>query len=237
MSQEPLPNSRNLNLPKYAERLRSRMRQVNLSSYQALSQAAGVSKWQIEQLRQGKAAQMRLSTLDQIAIALKLSLDALIREFSDFADRPQAPASANFPQKIQETDRSSEKTASPSLQTEQREQLQQEFQQATLQKIESWLIQFPTAAYAAQQNPQFPAAKLLPLMRPIEQLLQSWGIEAIAPVGTELPYDPQQHQLLEGTAQPGDIVRVRYTGYRQGNRLLYRAQVSPSRPNSSAKLE
>jgi hypothetical protein len=35
------------------------------------------------------------------------------------------------------------------------------------------------------------------------------------------------HQLLEGTAQPGDLVKVRYTGYRQGDKLLYRVKVSP----------
>lgn len=199
----------------YTARLRARMQQVNLSSYQALSKATGVSKWQIEQLRQGKAAEMRVIVLCPIAIALQISLDTLIREFSDLSDLPQHSDSANS---LQADDRSA---------AAQREQLQQEFQQAALQAIESWLLQFPTAAYAAQQNPQLPAVKLLSLMRPIEQLLQTWGIEAIAPVGSELAYDPQQHQLMEGTAQPGDRVRVRYTGYRQGDRLLYRAKVSP----------
>jgi len=66
----------------------------------------------------------------------------------------------------------------------------------------------------------------------MDVLLQQWGVEAIAPVGAELPYDPQQHQLLEGTAQAGDQVLVRYTGYRQGDKLLYRAKVSPV-PSSS----
>jgi molecular chaperone GrpE (heat shock protein) len=56
--------------------------------------------------------------------------------------------------------------------------------------------------------------------------LQHWGIESIAPVGAELPYNPQQHQLIEGTAEAGQSVKVRYTGYRQGDKLLYRAKVS-----------
>jgi molecular chaperone GrpE (heat shock protein) len=56
--------------------------------------------------------------------------------------------------------------------------------------------------------------------------LQEWGVEAIASVGSELPYDPQWHQLMEGIAQPGDLVKVRYTGYRIGEKLLYRAKVS-----------
>jgi molecular chaperone GrpE (heat shock protein) len=69
--------------------------------------------------------------------------------------------------------------------------------------------------------------RLLPLVRPVEQLLQQWGVEAIASVGSELAYDPHLHQLMEGTAQPGELVRVRYTGYRIGEKLLYRAKVSP----------
>jgi molecular chaperone GrpE (heat shock protein) len=108
----------------------------------------------------------------------------------------------------------------------QRETLMQEFQQSSLQVLESWLVQWPTAAYAAQQNQQLPAVRLLPLLRPVEQLLQEWGVEAIASVGSELPYDPQWHQLMEGIAQPGDLVKVRYTGYRIGEKLLYRAKVS-----------
>jgi molecular chaperone GrpE (heat shock protein) len=110
---------------------------------------------------------------------------------------------------------------------QERDQVQQEFQQSSLQVLESWLIQFPTAAYAAQQNPQVSATKLLPLMRPVEQLIQAWGVEAIAPVGSEVDYDPHLHQLMDGAANAGDRVKVRYTGYRQGNKLLFRAKVSP----------
>ena len=110
---------------------------------------------------------------------------------------------------------------------QQRQDLWQEFQQSSVQVLESLLLQLPTAAYAAQQNPQAPAVKLLPLLRPLDQLLQAWGIEPIATVGADVSYDPQQHQLMAGVAQPGDSVKVRYTGYRQGNRLLYRAKVSP----------
>ena len=100
--------------------------------------------------------------------------------------------------------------------------------------MESWLLQWPTAAQKARENQHLAAVKLLPLLRPIEQLLQQWGVEAIAPVGAELPYEPQLHQLMEGTAQPGETVKVRYTGYRQADKLLYRAKVSPISPASSS---
>ncbi len=126
---------------------------------------------------------------------------------------------------------------------QQRETLRQEFQQRSLQLLESLLLQWPTAAHKAQENPQLQwptaahkaqenpqlaAIKIVPLVqKPLEKLLQEWGVEAIAPVGAELPFDPQWHQLMEGNSQPGNLVKVRYTGYRQGEKLLYRAKVSP----------
>jgi molecular chaperone GrpE (heat shock protein) len=70
------------------------------------------------------------------------------------------------------------------------------------------------------------AVKLLPLVRPVQQLLSQWGVEAIASVGAEIPYDPQFHQLIAGTAQPGETVKVRNLGYRQGEKLLHRVKVS-----------
>jgi hypothetical protein len=46
-------------------------------------------------------------------------------------------------------------------------------------------------------------------------------------VGETVPYNPQQHDLMDGTANAGDPVRVRYAGYRQADRLLHRPKVSP----------
>ena len=109
-------------------------------------------------------------------------------------------------------------------------QLWQEYQKSTVQALESLLLQWPTAAYAARKNPEAPAIKILPLLRPLEQLLASWGIVAIGEVGTEICYNPQWHQIMasgESGLASGDQVKVRYVGYRQGKQLLYRAKVSP----------
>jgi molecular chaperone GrpE (heat shock protein) len=108
-----------------------------------------------------------------------------------------------------------------------RETLVQEFQHQAITILESWLLQWPTAAAAVHQNPQFPAIKLLPLMKPLANLLQQWGIEAIASVGETVSYNPQWHQLMEGSVEVGSTVIVRYVGYQQGQKLLYRARVSP----------
>ena len=103
----------------------------------------------------------------------------------------------------------------------------QGFQQSSLQILESWLQQWPTVVQTAKQNPRLAAVKILPLLRPVEQLMQKWNVESIVPVGAEVPFNSQLHQLMEGSAQEGEVVRVRYTGYRQGDKLLFRAKVSP----------
>jgi transcriptional regulator with XRE-family HTH domain len=210
----------------YTQRLQQLMQEQGFSSYRQLSRSAGVSEKQLRRLRQGQVSQLRVETLLQLAQALQVSVSKLLTTFSSVSplcvsqvDEGEAASLAALRQEYQRLQQQLE---------HQRELLMQEFQQSSLQVLESWLVQWPTAAYAAQQNEQLPAVRLLPLVRPVEQLLQEWGVEEIASVGSELPYDPQWHQLMEGTAQPGDMVRVRYTGYRiGGDKLLYRAKVSP----------
>ncbi|UKP00162.1 nucleotide exchange factor GrpE [Nostoc sp. UHCC 0870] len=207
--------------------LKSLMQQAGISSFKALSRAAGVSERQILRLRRGTLEQMPLDVLLKLCQVLKIPLSELVASFLVPSLSPYCPLSpVPSPQEIADLKKEYERSQ---LQLEQqREILLQEFQQSSLQLLESLLLQWPTAAQKAQENPQLAAVKILPLVqKPLEKLLQAWGIEAIAPVGAELPYNPQLHQLLEGTAQPGEIVKIRYTGYLQGDKLLYRAKVSP----------
>lgn len=207
----------------YSQRLRSLLQQAQIPSLKALSRAADVSEWQVKQLSKGQAAKMRVESLHKLAQALQVSIVELMAKFSELACSsryPQGVATPTAPNLQQEYQRLQLRLQ------QQQEILQQEFQNTSLQILESWLLQYPTAAYAAQQN-DVPASRLLPLMRPVEQLIKAWGLEAIAPVGAEIAYDPQIHQLMEGNAEMGDRVRVRYTGYWQGEKLLYRAKVSP----------
>jgi DNA-binding Xre family transcriptional regulator/molecular chaperone GrpE (heat shock protein) len=222
------------------------MQQAKIPSFRALSREAEVSEWQVEQLRYGKAAQMRMEVLYRLSRVLNVPLADLIATFAELPAVERAPSTIESQDSNSSTktilsgatDPNSEANLSSDqlrqeydrLQTQlaqQKDELQRSFQQATLQILESWLVQFPTLVYAAQQNSQFPARNFLIFMRPIEQLMKAWNIEAIAAVGAEIPYDPQLHQLMDGIAQPGEPVRVRYTGYRQGETLLYRAKVSP----------
>jgi molecular chaperone GrpE (heat shock protein) len=214
----------------FTPQLQDLIQKVGIVSLKALIRAAGVSERQILRLRRGEVKQMRVDVLLKLSSVLQVSLNELVNKFSE--------------QTITELDTSTIKTSEPELlthiadlereysikhqqQSQQREILQHEFQQVSLQLLESLLVQFPTAAHKARENPQLPAVNILPLVqKPLERLLENWGINAIASVGDEIPYDPQFHQLMEGTVQIGEIVKVRYIGYRQGEKLLYRAKVS-----------
>ena len=197
--------------------LQQLMQQVGISSFNELSKQAGVSKRQLKHLRLGEVSQMRVETLVKISCLLQVPVTELLKTFSQVEiaeDTDEQTAWKQEYKRLQEQLR------------QQRESLMQEFQQTSLQVLESWLLQWSTAAKAAKENAQLPAVRLLPLVRPVEQLVQQWGVEAIASVGEKIPYNPQYHQLMEGSAQPGEQVRVRYAGYRQGDKLLFRAKVS-----------
>nr|WP_322658759.1 nucleotide exchange factor GrpE [Dendronalium sp. ChiSLP03b]MDZ8204942.1 nucleotide exchange factor GrpE [Dendronalium sp. ChiSLP03b] len=211
----------------FSKKLQDLMQRVDISSFKALSRAATVSAHQILQLRRGKLEQMRVDVLLKLSSVLQVSLSELVATFSrvDLV-KEKAVTTQELLQEI--ADLKTEYQRSQLQQEQQRELLLQEFQQSSLQMLESLLLQWPTAAQKAQENPQLAAVKIVPLVqKPLERILQAWGIEAIAPVGAEIPYDPQLHQLMEGTAQPGEIVKVRYIGYLQGDKLLHRAKVSP----------
>ena len=206
------------NIPDYSLQLQRLMQQAGLSGDRELSQKAGVPELQLSRLRRGLALQTRADILLKISQALQISLNELLATFAPDYVELESPAPTAIEQEYQRLQSTIE---------QQRESLMQEFQLSSVQILESWMLQWPTAASKALENQQLRAHKLLPLLRPVEQLLQHWGVESIAPVGVQLPYNPQHHQLIEGIAQPGEPVKVRYTGYRQGKKLLYRAKVSP----------
>lgn len=217
-AQYPTPNT---------QLLQDLMQKLGISSFKALSRAAGVSERQLLRLRQGKLEQMRVDVLLKLSPVLQMPLNELIATFSN-VELLQEKAAPTQDLLEEIADLRKEYQRSQQQIEQQREILLQEFQESSLQLLESLLLQWPTAAQKAQENPQLAAVKIVPLVqKPLEKLLQAWGVEAIALVGAELPYNPQLHQLIEGTAQPGETVKVRYTGYLQGEKLLHRAKVSP----------
>ncbi|OKH46735.1 nucleotide exchange factor GrpE [Calothrix sp. HK-06] len=217
-------------MPDFTPQLQDLIKQAGIPSLKALGRNAGVSERQILRLRRGEVKEIRVSVLAKLSQALKVSVDELVTGFSESSSASLTVNTKNnendFIKRISELER--EYSFLQQQVEQQKETLKQEFQQESLQILESLLVQLPTAARACQENPQLPAGNILPLvLKPLERLRQHWGVETIASVGEEVSYDPQLHQLLDGTAQPGQKVKIRYVGYRQSEKLLTRAKVSP----------
>jgi transcriptional regulator with XRE-family HTH domain len=194
-----------ITMPQYSEQLSHFMQTVGIPSFRELSDRSGLSRRAIDTIRRGQAESLKYADLNSLANLLQISLDRLIQEFSSVTKLEHLP----------QPDQPSHN-------------LRAEFERETLHHLESMILQLPTAAYAASHNPDLPARHLLPLLLPLTQLLSKWGIEAIAQVGEEVEFNPQVHSLVEGgNIEPGTMVTVRYVGYRQAEKLLYRARVSP----------
>ncbi|MGI8935562.1 MAG: helix-turn-helix domain-containing protein [Phormidesmis sp.] len=208
-----------------AQCLKALMQRAKVSSYRALATQSGVSRWQIQQLRSGNIAQMRLGVVAQLAAALEIPLNTLLSEFGLTNTHQTASASNSVAQSQQLIALQKEYQRLQEQMAQQVALARSQTQIDALQKLESWLVQWPTIAKRAQEREELPAAKLLPFIRPVEQLMAEWGVEAIAPVDATLPYDPQYHQLIGGTAEPGALVRVTHSGHQYQGKLLHRAKV------------
>jgi molecular chaperone GrpE (heat shock protein) len=206
--------------------LQNLMQQVNIADIDELSQRANVARLQLIRIQRGLILNISLGAIAKIAQALEISVDKLLETFVEPSIMVSKSSSISPNNDALNACRQEYQKLQQEM-TQQKAALAAEFQTASLETIESWLLQWPTAAAAVRQNSQLPATRLLSLVEPVEQLLEQWNVETIASVGDELAYDPQHHQLMKGTAQPGELVKVRYVGYKQGDKLLYKAKVSP----------
>jgi DNA-binding Xre family transcriptional regulator len=198
-------------------KLQELMQTVGINSFKQLYRSTGTSAHTINKIRSGEIDTLRWQTILNISHSLQISAIELI---DLFGDRSIESHHQSLKTLQQEYDRLQQQLE------HQKATLQAEFQSQSLQVLESFLTYFPTAKHAAINDPDFPAAKLFLLVGSIDKLIAQWGVTIIGAVGAEISYDPQYHQLIEGAAIPDELVTVRYVGYQQDNKLLFRAKVS-----------
>jgi len=201
-------------------KLRELMDKAGITSLGELSIRSGVSQRDLFRIVYGLIAKLQLEKVVKLAETLNISVADLLKIFWQDSENYQVLDSSENLETINQLKKDYQ------LLEKQQDNLYLEFQQTVLDLIESWLLQWPTVVAKVKQNPQLPAANIIPIMKPLEKLLQAWNLETIAVVEEEIPYDPQLHELIEGAAEKGDLVKVRYVGYRQGEKLLYRAKVN-----------
>ncbi len=205
-------------LPDRTLQLQALMHKVGINSFRQLYRSTGTSASTIGKLRSGNIDTLRWQTLIKISSILQISIGETIATFGSVSvgestDRELATLKQEY-QYLQHQVQQQQTT------------LEAEFQARSLQTLESFLTYFPTAKYAAENNPNFPASKLFPLVQSIDRLISDWGVTVIGEVGATIPYDPRWHQLIEGTATTAELVTVRYVGYRQADKPIFRAKVS-----------
>lgn len=196
--------------------LQALMQQVSINSWRELYRSTGTSAHTINQLRAGNFNTLRWQTIVKISEVLQISIEEFTTTFGERKTKSSDQSIQILQQEYQQLQNQLH---------QQRTAVQAEFQLESLQVLESFLTYFPTAKYAAGNNPDFPASKLFPLIGSIDRLIRSWGVTVIGEVGDQVAYDPRWHQLVDGTADLDRLVTVRYVGYRQGEKLIFRAKV------------
>ena len=215
------------------QKLLQLMQQAQISNFSQLTKISKVSQWQLNRLLVGLLPKMSIENLLRLSKVLKVPIEQLLSEFCGDQSLLDALGLSQLEtQALNISDLDKVRREYQQLQQQlsrQKETLEKDFQKSSLESLESWLLQWPTAAMIAKKNPQLSAIKLLPLVKPIIELLKQWNVETIAVAGEKVPYDPLCHQLLEGSGyvEPGETVIIRYIGYRHGETLLYKAKVSP----------
>jgi len=109
-------------------------------------------------------------------------------------------------------------------------QLSTDIQDTTFEQLRPLLTNYPTACRMIEERPDLPAQNLVALFTPLETLLQNWGYEPIGQPWEQVPFNPQLHQPDVDDITEGELVYIRFVGYRDNERILCPAKVSRTLP-------
>ena len=113
---------------------------------------------------------------------------------------------------------------------QQKVEFKTEFQSSTFQQLQTLLTNYPSVCQLVEVKPDLPAKNLISLFTSLDNLVESWNYEAIGQVWEQVTYNPQIHQPDAGDIEVGDLVYIRFVGYRKGDRILAPAKVSRTLP-------
>jgi transcriptional regulator with XRE-family HTH domain len=206
-----------------------------LGSFRELALAAGVSERALRRLRRGELAGLRLEILERVGSVLGLDWRLWLG--------PIATPIPSEPIAIQPADnRANLRTQMEQLRQEyvrletrltgDADRVRLEVQRSALTLLEPWLKNWPKVIYAVETSrPDLPLAQVVGLLGPIDRLLESWDLSRIGAIGDVIAFDPTKHVAIAGSPNLNDLVIVQRPGYRQGNLLLARAEVTSATPS------
>lgn len=109
-------------------------------------------------------------------------------------------------------------------------ELKNELHYSTFQQLQTLLTNYPSVRQLVEFKPELPAKNLISLFTSLDNLIESWGYEPIGKVWEQVSYDPQLHQADTGDLEVGELIYIRFVGYRKGDRILAPAKVSRTLP-------
>lgn len=108
--------------------------------------------------------------------------------------------------------------------------LQADFRDSAFKQLQTLLTNYPSVRQLVHVKADWPAKNLISLFTPLDNLLSCWSYETIGSAWEQVPYNPQLHQPDVNDIAEGELVYIRFVGYRQGDRILCPAKVSRTLP-------
>jgi DNA-binding Xre family transcriptional regulator len=210
---------------KYDKILMSRLNELGIVSFVSLQQKANLTTSQIQQVRNGNLALLQIKELMRLAKALDWTIEELLEKF-EIADISSniALLESEIEELRQECLRLYEALQNQGM------ELTTDLNYATFHKLQTLLTSYPSVQQLVSMKPNVLAKNLIPLFSPLNNLIESWGYEQIGQVWEQVPYNPQLHQTDINDIKPGEMVYIRFVGYRDGEKILCPAKVSRNLP-------
>ncbi|WP_242022372.1 helix-turn-helix domain-containing protein [Microcoleus sp. FACHB-831] len=212
--------SRETKFLKYDEMLRDRMASLGIASFTRLQEKAGLTSLRLRQVRRGNIAELRLNQLNKLAFALNWNAAELLQNLGVVPPPSRQEIESLRLECLRLRDELEQ----------QKTQLTAEVINSTFQTLQTLLTNYPSIREMVQVKPELPAKNLLSLFTPLDNLISSWGYETIGEAWKQVEYNPQLHQPDAGDIAPGELVYVRFIGYKEGERILIPAKVSRTLP-------
>jgi transcriptional regulator with XRE-family HTH domain len=210
---------------KYDTILRERMNQLGIADWEDLGEKAGLTRFGVRLVRRGDVRNLSLDELRRLATVLNLNFKEFDR---NFVALPASTTNTTNVNEIAELRQQCFRLREELQQ--QKTQLTTDFRNATFEQLQTLLTNYPAARKMAEAKPDLPAKNLSALFTPLENLLKSWDFEMIGSAWEQVAYNPQLHQPDVEDITEGELVYIRFVGYRDGDRILTPAKVSRTLP-------
>lgn len=232
---------------KYDQLLMSRLNELGMVSFVSLQQKTTLTSSQIHQVRSGELALLSFKQLTLLAKALDWTIEELLENFG-LVDASSSKALLESETKelrdeclrLREALQNQSVELTKELRNEclhlrealqnQSVELTNDLNQSTFQKLQTLLTSYPSIQQLINAKPNIPAKNLISLFSPLDNLIESWGYEKIGQVWEQVPYNPQLHQADASDIEAGELVYIRFVGYRDSEKILCPAKVSRNLP-------